>query len=168
MMRNIRTLLTGKSSLSDIWHYLLGHYRYKLYYNRKQELKDHNALKSKLGFDILTNPPKHFLMRQHIYEQIIKRIQWMDRECFDQGSCKICGCGTTALQMANKSCDKPCYPPMMNKRDWKEFKAYKPYYANRRQLYSNIWILDKFTNRPDLFRWDGNLYKNITFWETKN
>lgn len=28
----------------------------------------------------------------------------------------MCGCHTTALQMANKSCDKPYYPPMMSKR----------------------------------------------------
>ncbi len=47
----------------------------------------------------------------------------MDEECYEMGSCKICGCETTALQMCSKSCNKPCYPPMMNKKQWKKFKT---------------------------------------------
>lgn len=46
----------------------------------------------------------------------------MNDECLDQGSCVICGCETTELQMCNKSCDKPCYPPMMTATKWKYFK----------------------------------------------
>lgn len=38
------------------------------------------------------------------------------------GSCKICGCDTTALQMADKACPKPCYPPMMNRENWMMYK----------------------------------------------
>jgi len=46
----------------------------------------------------------------------------MDPECFEQGSCKMCGCDTTALQMADKACDKPCYPTMMTRDKWRVFK----------------------------------------------
>ncbi len=58
------------------------------------------------------------MIRDHIKEQIDYRIEVMDRDCYNQGSCIICGCSTTALQMADKACDKPCYPPMMKKKEW--------------------------------------------------
>jgi phospholipase C len=45
----------------------------------------------------------------------------MDKECYENGSCKICGCATTALQMADKQCDKPCYPKMMSRSIWYQF-----------------------------------------------
>lgn len=61
------------------------------------------------------------MLRKHIRQQIEFRIKYMDRECYQNGSCKFCGCTTTALQMANKSCDKPCYPEMMDKRCWEAF-----------------------------------------------
>lgn len=47
----------------------------------------------------------------------------MAKECYINGSCKLCGCTTTALQMAAKPCDNPCYPEMMSKTKWKEFKV---------------------------------------------
>jgi len=59
-------------------------------------------------------------MRKHIREQIEFRIYIMDHECYEQGSCKLCGCPTTKLQMANKACDKPCYPEMYSKKEWNE------------------------------------------------
>jgi hypothetical protein len=34
----------------------------------------------------------------------------------------MCGCSTTALQMCNKACDKPCYPSMLSRKEWKEAK----------------------------------------------
>ena len=46
----------------------------------------------------------------------------MDPECYEEGYCKMCGCNTTALQMADKPCNKPCYPKMMGKKDWENFK----------------------------------------------
>ena len=46
----------------------------------------------------------------------------IDPECYEEGYCKMCGCNTTALQMANKPCNKPCYPKMMSKQDWGNFK----------------------------------------------
>lgn len=101
----------------DMYHYLIGNYRFKLYYNDKF---------------------KH-LLSEYIVEQINCRInEWMDKECFDRGSCKMCGCMTTALQMANKSCNKPCYPPIMSEKRWESFKgggAYRDYRTG------DVWLL---------------------------
>jgi hypothetical protein len=93
--------LTKSRNLVDIWHYFLGYYRYWIFYNNKLR----------------------WMMRNHIHEQIQYRIRWMDVDCYSEGSCKLCGCATTALQMANKSCDKPCYPPMMNADQWRRFSV---------------------------------------------
>ena len=93
------TKLKPKRKLIDVWHYILGNYRYNIFYNRKLR----------------------WMMRNHIYEQIEYRIRWMDSQCYSDGACKLCGCATTALQMADKSCDKPCYPPMMDKDQWRRY-----------------------------------------------
>lgn len=87
--------MKAKITLLNIWYYIQGTLRYKLYYSR---------------FD--------GLMRRYIKDQIGYRIAVMDRQCFENGSCKMCGCRTTALQMANKACDKPCYPVMKSRREW--------------------------------------------------
>lgn len=99
MKSKINSLLTGEKPIIDVWHYLVGNYRYKLYYSKVFK----------------------FLIRKHIFEQIKYRIQWMDRDCFYNGSCKKCGCMTTALQMASKPCEKPCYPAMMEKEEWTKY-----------------------------------------------
>lgn len=83
------------------WQWLIGWYRYHLYYSKFS-----------------------FLIRKHIREQITWRIEVMDRECYTSGQCKKCGCATTALQMANRACKKPCYPDMMSKKKWKYYKTY--------------------------------------------
>jgi hypothetical protein len=62
-----------------------------------------------------------FLIPEHIQEQFLFRVRFIDIECYSNGSCKLCGCHTLALQFANKSCDKPCYPKMMSKAKWKRF-----------------------------------------------
>lgn len=85
--------------MKNIQAWTQGNLRYRFYYNR--------YLKR--------------LIPEHIREQIDMRILSMDAVCFNNGTCKLCGCATTALQMANKACDMPCYPPMMNKKEWKEF-----------------------------------------------
>ena len=90
--------MKAKINLLNIMSYLVGNFRYALYYDSWK-----------------------FLIRRHIYQQITWRIEVMDQECYQKGSCKLCGCSTTALQMANKACDKPCYPSMMGRRKWKKF-----------------------------------------------
>lgn len=93
----LRQILSGQRPFIDIWHYLVGHYRYTLYYSKFK-----------------------FLIRKHIREQIEFRINNMNRKCFNRGECIKCGCLTTALQMCNKSCDGKCYPVMYSKKVWKQ------------------------------------------------
>lgn len=114
-----------KPSLPNIIAYIQGWIRYYLYYSRFK-----------------------FLIRKHIRDQIDFRIKFMDKECYENGSCKLCGCATTALQMADKQCDKPCYPPMMNKRRWNRFyKFSEPYYIGDNSGFWRFWkgILNHIT-----------------------
>lgn len=96
--------MKAKINLTNIWAYISGNIRYFCYYNM-------------------------YFFRQsflplHIKEQISWRIKVMDKECYNNGSCKLCGCKTTNLQCASKSCDGNCYPPMMGKHTWNVFKIY--------------------------------------------
>lgn len=111
--------------IKDMYYYVQGNLRYKLFYSNFA-----------------------FLIPTHIYEQICVRINSMDKKCYDDGQCKLCGCNTTALQMANKACDKPCYPPMLNQSIWNKMKESR----NRRVVRFGVifknhnWFLykDKF------------------------
>ena len=85
--------------ISDAYYYVQGNLRYKLFYSKFA-----------------------FLLPKYIKEQIDARISSMDEKCYLDGSCKLCSCSTTALQMANKACDKPCYPKMQKKKIWAEMK----------------------------------------------
>ena len=99
-----------KYTLNNILNYIQGNVRYQLYYSKFA-----------------------FLIPIHIREQIDARINSMDGQCYSEGQCKMCGCSTTALQMCDKACDKPCYPPMLNKAAWEKFKSFK-YFP-----YGDIW-----------------------------
>ena len=88
--------------INNIKHYVIGWFRYHLYYS---------------SF--------HGLIRKHIREQIDARINSMNEECYLTGSCIKCGCATTALQMASKSCEGDCYPPLMSKKSWDKLKNFK-------------------------------------------
>ena len=107
LKEGIKRIWTGQNPPIDIWHYLVGNYRYKLYYSKYIKTP-------------LVAPP---LMRQHIWEQINYRISVMDRECYMNGQCKICQCATTQLQMSSKRCEGVCYPTMMVKKQWERFKT---------------------------------------------
>lgn len=98
-LRYLKEIFRGGRPPKDVFHYLLGKYRYRLYYSWW-----------------------NFLIRKHIKEQIKYRIGVMKQECYDNGECTMCGCSTTALQMCNKSCEGGCYPPMFNKKHWKFMK----------------------------------------------
>lgn len=95
-----KKLLNFEYSFTDVFDYLRGNYRYRVYYS------------------------KHFkwLMRKHIREQIDYRINMMKPECYKSGSCVVCGCTTTHLQMANKQCEGSCYEPMLSKDHWKKVR----------------------------------------------
>lgn len=104
-----------KINLKNIKAYIQGKVRKYLYYSRFR-----------------------CLLRSHIREQIHTRILSMDLECFWVGQCKLCGCETTALQMANKACDKPCYPKMLSKSEWQDMKKGALYIKDR-----ITWKLEK-------------------------
>lgn len=110
--------MKAKITIKNIYAYLQGTFRYKLYYSSFFK----------------------FLIRTHILEQIDSRILSMDRECFSAGQCKLCGCNTTALQMANKTCDGNCYPEMLSKKDWHSMKAGSVLYELTTKT---AWLFDK-------------------------
>lgn len=110
----------------NIIPFFQGWYRYKIYYS---------------------SGPLRFLMRSHIRSQIDVRIESMDRECYNSGACKECGCSTTALQMANKSCEGFCYPSMMNKSSWKYAVKYARILKdNKNGIYWRLSNVSKFEN----------------------
>lgn len=92
----------AKINLKNVWAFLQGNLRYKLYYS-----------------------PFRFLIRQHIIEQIEVRFTSMKSVCLFEGSCEECGCKTTQLQMATKPCEGNCYPRLVNKKIWIKFKTCK-------------------------------------------
>lgn len=100
----------------DIYYYAQGTIRYKLFYS------------------IFAG-----LIRDHILQQIFFRVNSMDMKCYEDGQCKLCGCKTTALQMCDKACDKPCYPPMMNKKDWHTANTLKFHVDMERD---HVWLVD--------------------------
>ena len=108
----------------NIIPFFQGWYRYKIYYS---------------------SGPLRFLMRSHIRSQIDVRIESMDRECYNSGACKKCGCTTTALQMANKSCEGFCYPSIMNKSQWEyAVKNARILKDNKNGIYWKLTNVSKF------------------------
>lgn len=91
----------ARVTLRNVWSYIQGNIRYRLYYSKQL-----------YGVDL------SWLLPKWLKDQIELRIDSMDRQCYNEGSCKICGCKTTALQFSDKACDKPCYPSMLSKKQW--------------------------------------------------
>jgi hypothetical protein len=94
----------ARPTLRNIWSYIQGNIRYRLYYSKQL-----------YGINL------KWLLPNWLIEQIELRVISMDKQCYNEGSCKICGCKTTELQFADKACDKPCYPKMLNRSQWKMF-----------------------------------------------
>lgn len=74
----------------------------------------------------------------------------MNPTCYEQGSCVACGCETTELQMANKSCNNYCYPRMLSKREWKSWQQGHVTIENRSKGY--FWIKRKGDVRYRLYK----------------
>lgn len=110
-MKHLIAVIKGQRPIKDIWHYFVGHYRYFFYYGGyfSRKVRCISYLRKKM-------------IRNHIKEQIIFRIKVMNPECYNQGNCIHCGCHTTSLQMANKVCEGNCYPELMSKTDWNNYK----------------------------------------------
>lgn len=61
----------------------------------------------------------------YLYEQIIWRrtqVQDVSPVCWDDGNCIICGCNTVEKTMEDRPCEGSCYPKMMSKEKWEEYK----------------------------------------------
>lgn len=68
-----------------------------------------------------------FPIRKHIREQIIwRRLQVIEKSptCWIAGNCVQCGCFMAEKTTADMGCENEpfCYPAMMSKKEWKEFK----------------------------------------------
>ena len=64
---------------------------------------------------------------KHIKEQIIWRrgeVALKSPECWRQGHCIQCGCEIVPKTTADMGCENEpfCYPEMMGKKKWKQFK----------------------------------------------
>lgn len=94
----------ARVTLRNIWYYLQGNIRYRLYYSKQL-----------YGINL------KWLLPNWLIEQIEMRVDSMDKQCYNEGSCKICGCKTTELQFCDKPCDKPCYPSMLSRKKWEIF-----------------------------------------------
>lgn len=69
--------------------------------------------------------------KKHIKEQIKWRremVQLLSPECWKQGHCIQCGCEIIGKTKADMGCENEpyCFPEMMNKKDWKDFKLTHP------------------------------------------
>lgn len=54
-------------------------------------------------------------------EQIIWR-RTQAKECMNNEYCTYCGCEMIGKTMEDRGCEDQCYPDMMNKKQWKEYK----------------------------------------------
>lgn len=64
---------------------------------------------------------------KHVREQIIWRrgqVVLASPDCWSNGHCIQCGCEIVPKTTADIGCENPpfCYPAMMSKKEWKEFK----------------------------------------------
>lgn len=133
-------------TLKKIYSFIQGWTRYYMYYGEyrnEQDIRKNCGIKipiGELGKDYQKEDIEHYyngnlflskirykwnklvynLLPSHIKQQIQIRI-WSSIPCIEIGQCKICKCSTPALQMADKACEKPCYPAMLSKKDWEEF-----------------------------------------------
>jgi len=63
-----------------------------------------------------------FLVPLYIREQYKFRFNKADKRCHRNGKCIACGCKVPHVFLANKGCRINCYPPMMSKEKWFEYK----------------------------------------------
>lgn len=115
-----------KFKLLDIWYFIQGNIRYFLYYYKSNYFFSNK----KIRWIFLL--PLHKLIPLHIREQIEYRINSMNQDCYRSGSCIKCGCKTTNLQMANKSCEGYCYPAMQSRKNWNLLKNNKIIISEKR------------------------------------
>lgn len=57
----------------------------------------------------------------HVKEQILYRLGSMRTDCVKKGECP-CKCSTPFKQFEDRACELNCYPPMMDAKNWAEYK----------------------------------------------
>lgn len=98
----------AKVTPKNIKKFITGWYRWFLYKMQRS--------KYLVGFE------DYDFLPTHLQEQFKYRLSVMDKECLEAGHCKICGCKTPQLQLADEPCDGGCYPEFKNEEDWKTYK----------------------------------------------
>jgi len=132
-----------------VFYFIQGWIRYYLYYGKYRNIRleriylTYSGKEEKKTLAYKWNILMYSLLPNYIREQIRIRIN-SSRLCVEKGQCNICKCDTPALQMANKACDKPCYPAMMNKKKWIKFKTNL---SNSLGIAPIIYHYDKSTNK---------------------
>jgi len=63
-----------------------------------------------------------FQSPQHIQEQIVWREVIANKECYTSGKCIHCKCKMPDKLYSDKGCDDGCYPEIMNRDAWNNFK----------------------------------------------
>lgn len=123
-----KNLIKGEYSFSEVTDFFRAELRYYLFYHRNIKVRN--------------------LLPKHLIEQFQFRIDYMmDRECYMNGQCKICGCTTPDLQFTNATCKGNCYPSLMSKRNWSFFKEHTGHYTDESthtQWYNMNYGVDKF------------------------
>lgn len=110
----IKKILRGEASLLDAWYWVQGTYRaYGYYY-----------YKFSSDFPEYNTPVRREVwrfMRDHIKGQLSFRVNSVNSQCYDSGSCISCSCKTPDVFFADKACNELCYPAMLNKEQWNKF-----------------------------------------------
>jgi len=91
----------AKITLTNIHKYLQGSYR--------EFIEDVGLMK-----------PDSHIREQGLYR--ITLIQEKSPECIKEGACKVCGCTLSGLVLSDPPCEGGCYPTMMDKAAWNDFK----------------------------------------------
>jgi len=75
----------------------------------------------------------------HIREQIewrILQVKEKSPKCWEEGNCIQCGCEIKGKVKADIGCDNEpfCYPQMMRKKQWKQYKSDKAIYIYKTNI----------------------------------
>lgn len=70
---------------------------------------------------LISKFPGFFKSTDYVQEQILFRQQIANPECLNSGKC-FCNCKMPDMLYADKSCDRNCYPVMMDKETWYLYK----------------------------------------------
>jgi len=87
----------------------------------------------------------------YIVEQFLYRLSIMDESCLSAKMCP-CLCTVPQKQIEDRACENYCYPDMLKKKDWEEYKKQKgidlktvAVKASVKAIKHNIDITDELT-----------------------